>query len=61
MRVVTIDTIFDPVSRTVKTTGTAIVQGVDPVDELAAAFVIITGVNVTPVVVAFYSSGPIAV
>ncbi len=61
LRVESIDTTFDPVTRIIKTTGTAVVQDGDPVDQLAAAFVVVFGVNVTPVVVAFYSSGPIAV
>ena len=59
IRVESINTTFDPVTRTITAVGTAIIEGNEDVDELSVAFAVTIGRNTTPVLVTFYSSGAV--
>jgi hypothetical protein len=59
VRVEQINATFDPATRTVRVFGDALIEGIDEVDQVSAAFVVALGGNTTPVITMFYASGAI--
>lgn len=59
VRVESIAATFDPATRTVRVAGDVLIEGIDEVDQVSAAFVVAIGGNATPVISMFYASGAI--